>query len=120
MIYFVCYNFFSLNEFIEGEEQGALKTIAESTLIRLDTRMLIKIEFVAASILDPGQVHSSIIGKYLQDQTPLELLKSLWEKYNLNDQQASYESPLSPVQATSSSETLINEVTIQIMQKILD
>lgn len=105
------FNFtFSLKDFLEQEQNEAMKKLAEKSLEKLENRILITDEFIAASILDPGQVNSSLI-KSLQ-ASPLSLLKTLWEKYKLDDTDSStqplsiHNQSLSP----TSSQAELNEV----------
>lgn len=96
---------YNLKEFIQNETNENVKSVAESTLRNLENRLLIRDEFVVASFLDPGQKQSSIIEKYLDDRSMLELLKSLWDKYF--SEPANFGSSQSQNQATPGSSHVI-------------
>lgn len=100
-----------MKEFIEQEQNEALRKIAEVSLVKLESRINIPDEFIAASILDPGQVNSSLIRKY--QACPLTLLKTLWEKYKLDEVSPSSSTQPSPiVNQNSSSQAELNQVRI--------
>lgn len=87
-----------------------MKKIALESLTKLESRILIPDEFVAASILDPGQVNSSLIKNF--HACPLSLLKTLWAKYKLDDAGPSSQPPSNLNQSLSptSSQSELNEV----------
>lgn len=97
-----------MKEFVEHEEIEALKKIGEAAIEKLGSRLKICDEFIAASILDPGQVNSTLLSKY-QD-SPLQLLKKLYEKYKLDD--LSTPSNCNQTLSPASSQSELHEVTI--------
>lgn len=104
--FFNIFMHFSLTALVESEPPVSLiRNLATATLDRLDYRLMIKDEFVAASILDPGQVHSPVILKYLNSEvTPLDLLKSFSLKYQLDAlMSATSSSATASLSATTSS-----------------
>lgn len=68
---------------MRNETEACLVNLVEETLNRLDYRLSIKDEFIAASLLDPGQVHSALLLTYLNG-TPIDFLKTLSTKHNLD------------------------------------
>lgn len=78
-----------------------MKKIVEASLANLESRLQIRDEFIAASILDPGQVNSALIKSLYA--CPLALMKILWEKYELDDDEHTQPSPVLSQIASPSS-----------------
>lgn len=75
----------NLEDFIEKETIESMKTIGQLTLRNLERRLIIRDEFVIASILDPGQRESNISEKYLEGRNAIDLIKILWNEQFSDD-----------------------------------
>lgn len=75
----------NLEDFIGKETIESMKTIGQVTLRNLERRLIIRDEFVIASILDPGQRESNISEKYFEGRNAIDLIKILWNEQFSDD-----------------------------------
>lgn len=71
-----------MTNFLNSNENEAVKSFARSTLTRLKTRFIIDENFIAAALLDPEQSSSKAVKDHLEANkiSGLEILKTIFDE----------------------------------------